>query len=74
MESIISENDNETLATYFQEYNNGFRAYTINILEEGISVPGKTYQLSLLTRMNFPEAGVCTCPTCRQNNDDVTET
>ena len=72
MESLVSENDvGETLTTYFQEEcNNGFRPYTVNIWEEGLSIPGKTYQLTLLVRMNFSEAGVCTCPACHQDDDD----
>ena len=79
MELLVSKNDDdagETLATaYFQEEcNNGFRAYTVNIWEEGIEIPGKTYRLNLLTRMNFSEAGVCTCPTCHQDDDDDAET
>ena len=74
MESTVSENDDESLTTYFQEEcNNGFRAYTVNIWEEGIDMPGKTYQLNLLTKMNFSGAGVCTCPTCHQDDDDAVD-
>ena len=50
--------------------NNGFRPYTLNIWEEGIGTPGKTYQINLVMRMDFSEAGVCTCPTCHQKEDD----
>jgi hypothetical protein len=30
----------------------------------------KTYQINMLMRMNFREPGVCTCPTCHQQEDD----